>query len=493
MRRGFHVRYWVAAAVLAGALLGGGLLGTRIGRSQEAVPFFVASAEEAAPGGRVSFENGFTPIVQRVVPAVVNVFSERVVRSNTQASPFFDNPFFRDFFGDRGPFNVPRERSERSLGSGVIVSPEGYILTNSHVVQGSTGIRVGLADKRELNGRIVGADPKTDIAVIRVDERNLPVLTLGDATKVAVGDFVLAVGNPFGVGQTVTQGIVSATGRRGLNIEQYEDFIQTDAAINPGNSGGALVNVRGELIGINTAILTGGGGNQGVGFAVPSNMARHIMEQILKHGRVIRGYLGVAIQDVTEPMAQAFGMKEARGVVVSDVTQGGPADRAGLKRGDVILQVNGEPAVDSAGVSLRIAQTAPGGKARLRILRDNREQEITATLGELPAERERTQGGPPEESGQARLGISVQELTPAIARELGLPRGTAGVLVSDVQPGSAAAEAGLQRGDVIQEVNRRPVRSVADFRRAAGGRDGQPVLLLVNRGGSTIYVTIERR
>jgi serine protease Do len=492
MRNGIQVRYWMAAAALLVALVAGGLLGARIGSSQETIPFFTASAQDSVRGGSVSFENGFTPVVQRVVPAVVNIFSERVVRTNPQAAPFFDNPLFRDFFGDLGPFNVPRERSERSLGSGVIVSPEGYILTNSHVVQGATEIHVGLADKRELSGRIVGTDPKTDIALIRVDERNLPVLTLGDATKVAVGDFVLAVGNPFGVGQTVTQGIVSATGRRGLNIEQYEDFIQTDAAINPGNSGGALVNVRGELIGINTAILSGGGGNQGVGFAVPSNMARYVMEQIMKQGRVIRGYLGVAIQDVTQPMAQAFGMKEARGVVISDITEGSPADRAGLRRGDVILEVNGEPAVDSASVSLRISQFAPGSRARLTILRDNKQQEITATLGELPAERERAQAGPSGESGQARLGISAQELTPSIARQLGLPSGTTGVLVADVQPGSVAAEAGLRRGDVIQEVNRRPVRSVTDFQRAVSGA-GDPVLLLINRGGSTIYVTIERK
>jgi len=498
---GIQMRYWTAAAVLVAALVVGGVAGAfataRTGRTPfeaaHTVPVVMATGNNQA-ASEVSFLAGFSPVMKAVLPAVVNISSTKVIRSPdyAQGSPYFSDPFFRFFFGDEfsRQFNVPRERRERSLGSGVIVSPEGYLLTNNHVVEGADKIKVILADKRELDAKIVGTDPKTDVAVLRVDEKGLPVLPLADSTRVSVGDFALAIGNPFGIGQTVTMGIVSATGRGGLGIEDYEDFIQTDAAINPGNSGGALVNVRGQLIGINTAIIAPSGGNQGIGFAIPSNMARQVMEQILDHGKVIRGWLGVVIQPVTQSVARAFGLGEPRGALVGDVTPDSPAARGGLQRGDIIIELNGRPVTDSRDLRLRVAETAPGTTVRMKVFRNGSERELSVTLGEMPPEQGEARRGGGGKTPGALEGLSVTELTPNIARQLGLPRWTRGVVVDQVVPGSAAAEAGLRRGDVIQEVNRTPVASVAEFRRAVRRAGGGPVLLLVNRGGTTSYVVV---
>jgi serine protease Do len=294
----------------------------------------------ASASGRdeASFTAGLTPVVDRALPSVVSILSERVVRfaDSSPSLPFLFDPSFGDFFRGQGQ---PREQREQSLGSGVIISPDGYILTNHHVVEGASQIRILLADKRELKAKIVGTDPRTDIAVLKVEEKNLP---MGDSAKVKPGQFVLAIGNPFGLGQTVTMGIVSAKGRGDLGIEDYEDFIQTDAAINPGNSGGALVDVQGTLIGINTAILSRSGGNQGIGFAVPINMARQVMERIMEDGRVVRGWLGITIQPVTPGMARILGMQKPEGALVGDVTPGSPAERVGLRRGDVVLSIDDE-------------------------------------------------------------------------------------------------------------------------------------------------------
>ncbi len=488
---GVRVSIWAAALGLIAAAGVGVLAGARLAGARH-VPLLVAAASPAA-SARVSFESGFAPVARGVLPGVVNIASSKIVRAPEQ-TPFFMDPFFEQFFGRdfSRQFRVPRERREQSLGSGVIVSPDGYILTNNHVVDKATDIKIFRDDQQQFKARVVGTDPKTDIAVLKIDVKGLPALTLGDSSKVQVGDFALAIGNPFGVGQTVTMGIVSATGRGGFGIEDIEDFIQTDASINPGNSGGALVNVRGEVIGINTAILSRSGGNQGIGFAVPINMARSVMEQIIRHGKVVRGWLGVLIQPVNPAAAKAFGLAgEPRGALIGDVTANSPASRAGLHKGDIVLEMNGEPIRESRDLQLKVGALNPGAQVRLKVFRDGKELEIPVTLGEMPSQSEPASEG---EGGEAALeGLSVDTLTPQIARQLDLPARTRGVVVTDVQPGSLAAEAGLRRGDVIQEVNRKPVATVEEFQRAvrAGGR--QPVLLLINRGGSTSFVAIEPR
>lgn len=496
-----EIRRSAAALALAGMLVLGALVGwlataktalAARGASGLSAALDASKGEPLVNAGALA--QGFRPVVEKTLPAVVNISSTRVVRTERERPPFFVDPFFRDFFGFGWDFDIPRERRERSLGSGVIVSPDGYILTNDHVVREASEIVVSLLDKRELKAEIVGSDPRTDIAVLKLKERaeKLPYARLGDSSTVGVGDIVLAMGNPFGLGQTVTMGIVSATGRGGLNIEALEDFIQTDAAINRGNSGGPLVNVRGEVIGINTAILSGSGGNEGIGFAVPSNMAREVMQQIIEKGRVVRGWLGVSIQPVTAAMAKVLKLPEPSGAIVGDVESGSPASRAGLQKGDVIVAVDNEKIEDSRQLQLAIARAGPGKKVDLKIIRDGKTMTVPVTLGERPEEKERAAARGPGRGGPLE-GVEVDELTPQLARQLGLPRDAFGVVVTQVRPYSRAAEAGLARGDVIQEVNREPVTNVAAFDRAVRRAGDQPVLLLVNRGGRTLFIVVDGR
>jgi serine protease Do len=496
------IRTGAAAVMLAVALIAGSLFGSLVTAQNGRAPFglsHVAPMYIAGNDGHasdlVSFLSGFTPVLKTAIPAVVNISSSKLVRNPEDGEmPLFNDPFFRQFFGDEfGPqFNIPRERREQSLGSGVIVSPDGYILTNNHVVNGASEIKVLLSDKREYKARLIGTDPQTDVAVLRVDAHNLPAMTLGNSAKTQVGNFALAIGNPFGIGQTVTQGIISAVGRGNLGIEDYEDFIQTDAAINPGNSGGALIDARGELIGINTAILAdGASGNQGVGFAIPINMARQVMDQIMKRGKVTRGYLGVQIQEVTPAIAKAFGLDSTRGALVGDVMADGPAAKAGLARGDVFLELNGEPVTDSRTLRLAISQAAPGTTERFKVFHNGSQRELSVTLGELPSEPQ-TANAENEPVG-ALEGVMIDDLTPRVAAQLRLPAQIKGVVVTDVKSTSSAAEAGLQRGDVIQEVNRQPVASVTEAERIVGKAGKGSVLLLVNRGGTTLYLAVEPR
>ncbi len=374
----------------------------------------------------------------------------------------------------------------------MIVSPNGYILTNNHVVDGASDVTVTLHDKREFKARVVGTDPRTDIAVMKIEGSNFPTLTLADSSKVEVGDVVLAVGDPFGVGQTVTQGIVSATGRSGLGIEDLEDFIQTDAAINPGNSGGALVDDEGHLIAINTAIVGNSGGSVGIGFAVPINIAKHDMDSILVHGKVDRGYLGVHIEDVTPALAKAF-HTTAGGALISDVTPSGPAANAGLKKGDIVTDLNGQPIASKDQLMERIGTMDPNTKANLKVTRDGKTMDVAVQLGEYPSSDERASAVAPSgsEESPAIQGVTVENLTPEIAQQLKLSPQTKGVVVDKVNPSSDAAEAGLQQGDVIQEVNHQAVTTAQDFHRAmSSAQKDTPVLLLVNRGGNTAYVAI---
>jgi serine protease Do len=446
--------------------------------------------------------SGFAPVVKAVVPTVVSIRSSKVIKTGMrrgQRGQEQDQGFdFRQFFGDQfgGQFavpNMPDEQRSEGLGSGVIVSPEGYILTNNHVVDGATEVNVVLSDRREFKARVIGKDDKTDVAVVKIDAGNLPAITIGDSDRVEVGDYALAIGNPFGVGQSVTLGIVSATHRGMRNeIEGYEDFIQTDAAINPGNSGGALVNDRGELVGINTAIIAHGSeGNQGIGFAVPVNLARNIMDQILKNGKVTRARLGILPQDVTPTIARQFGVKDSQGALVGEVEANSPAQKAGLKTGDIILEVNNRSVDDANQLRNIVSSMQPDSNVTLKIWRDGAQRTLPVTLGELNPEEARNRRGNPDDKDAAEAldGVAVENLTPQVARGLNLPAGAAGVVVSEVRPSSAAARAGLKQGDVIQEVNRRSVKNAAEFEAAVrNAKDG--TLLLVNRDGHTIYVGV---
>jgi serine protease Do len=432
---------------------------------------------------------GFAPIVKSVLPDVVNISTSKVVRAQRELPEgMFNDPFFRQFFGpgfENRPQN-PRPQREESLGSGVIVSPEGYILTNNHVIEGATDVKVTLSNKRQLEAKVVGADPKTDIAVLKVEGSGYPAITVGDSSKVQVGDYALAVGDPFGVGQTVTMGIVSALNRGNLGIEDYEDFIQTDAPINPGNSGGALINDRGELIGINTAIIShGSGGNQGIGFAVPVNLARQVMDQIMDHGKVTRAYLGIVVQDVTPAIAKAMGQGELRGALVGDVKESSPAGKAGLQRGDIILEINGKQVSDSRELRMNISMMKPDTDVKLKIMRDGKESNMTVKLGELPnQEQAKAQDGT---SKDALEGVTLENLDAESAKDLGLSPATKGVVVTDISPSSPEADSGLRRGDVIQEVNHKPVRNVSELNEAIH-KSGKNPLLLVNRQGSTLFI-----
>jgi serine protease Do len=410
-----------------------------------------------------------------------------LVKQTAMEVPEGMDPRFRQFFGNGGE---PRQRNEKALGSGVIISPQGYILTNNHVVDGATVVTVTLHDKREFKARVVGTDPRTDVAVLKIEGSNFPVLTLADSSKVEVGDIVLAIGNPFGVGQTVTAGIVSATGRGNLGIEQVEDFIQTDAPINPGNSGGALVDDEGHLIGINTAILAGNsGGNQGIGFAVPINMARHDMDEILAHGKVEHGYLGILPQDVTPALAQAF-HSEANGALVGQITPDSPAAHSSLKQGDIIVAVNGQPIADASQLRTKIGMLDPNQTVTLKVLRNGNAQDVAITLGEYPSKEERASVNKPD-SDSSLQGVNVESLSPETAQELKLPATTKGVVVSEVDPSSHAADAGLRPGDVIQQVNHQSVTNMREYTQAvsASKKDGT-VLLLVDRGGNTLFLAV---
>jgi serine protease Do len=485
-------RRGLATLTLAAALAATGFYGLRAASLgtlpfEHAAPTIKTAARSEAAAGR-----GYSAVVKRVVPAVVNISSSKVVKQAAMETPQGVDPFFRQFFGNdfNRRFNVPQERTEKALGSGVIVAPEGYILTNNHVVEGAKEVTVTLHDKREFKARVVGTDPRTDVAVLKIEGSNFPALTLADSSKVEVGDFVLAIGDPFGVGQTVTSGIVSATGRGGLGIEQVEDFIQTDAPINPGNSGGALVDDEGHLIGINTAILAGNsGGNQGIGFAVPVNMARHDLNEILAHGKVEHGYLGILPQDVTPALAKAFNTSETNGALVGEITPNSPAAHSGLKQGDMIVAVNGQPISDASQLRSRIGMMDPNTTVTLKVVRDGRTQDVAVTLGEFPTKEERA--SIQNEDSNSLQGVNVENLTPETAQELKIPANTKGVVVNQVNPGSRAADAGLQPGDVIQQVNHQLVASVNDYNHAMGAaKKGQPVLLLVDRSGNSMFLAV---
>jgi serine protease Do len=451
---------------------------------------------QISPTGNVV---SYADTVDRVAPAVVTIHAARRVRAPQQFQ-FQDDDFFNRFFGrpnpqQRGDPNPP-SRQERGLGSGVIVRADGYILTNFHVVDGAEDISVNLIDRRDFKAKLVGADKPSDLAVLKIDATQLPVLEPGDSDRVRVGDICLAVGNPLGIGESVTAGIISAKGRfTGISDGSFEDFLQTDAPINQGNSGGALVNTRGELIGINSQILTPTGGNIGIGFAIPSNMAKNVMTQLISTGKVSRGQLGVTVQMLTSDLASGLGLQSNRGVLVSNVTSGGAADRAGIKSGDVILEVNGTP-VNEVNALRNLVAAAGGGQAvTLVTLRDGNRRDVKVTLGEFADGRSATAPGDSSQAPGAsgRLGVTVGPVTPELAGQFNLPSGTAGLVVTSVDPGGPAAAAGIRAGDVIQSVNRQPVSSTADVQSALAKLGNRPAILQVLRGGQSIFVAVRVR
>jgi len=423
----------------------------------------------------------FAPVLERAEPAVVNVAT--VARGAAgQGEPETMQEFLRRFFGE-----VPPERRQ-GLGSGFIISPEGEIVTNNHVVEGADKIRVRLASEEELDARVIGRDDKTDVALLRVQASHpLPTLPLGDSDTVKVGDWVLAIGNPFGLAQTATAGIVSAKGRF-LGAGPYDDFIQTDASINPGNSGGPLIDQEGRVVGINAAIVSPAGGNVGIGFAVPANLARWVVEQLRAHGKVVRGWVGVGVQAVTPELAHSFGLETARGSLVADVTQGGPAAKAGIKRGDVIVRWGDHEVRQSRELPMLVASTPPGARVPVAIVRDGHERVLEVTVAELPAPQARAAGEPGGGSAAA-WGLAVEPLPPAAARRLGLEPGR-GVVVIEIAEGSPAEEAGVEPDDVILEANRRPIKSPADLERALAG--GSRALLHVRRGAASLFIELRR-
>jgi serine protease Do len=432
----------------------------------------------------------FVELAKKMRPVVVNISTTQV--SEGRGQPEFGNPFGEDdpfndfwkrFFG--GP--VPRgPQRQRSLGSGFIIDADGSILTNNHVVENAQKIVVKLSDEQEYEAKVVGRDAKTDIAVIKINTKNgLTAAGLGDSDNLEVGEWVMAIGNPFGLDSTVTSGIVSAKGRH-IGQGPYDNFIQTDASINPGNSGGPLINLRGEVVGINTAIFSRSGGNIGIGFAIPINLVKELLPQLRGKGKVTRGYLGVLIQKVTPEIAESLGMDKGRGALVANVSKDGPAEKAGVKVGDVIIEFDGKEIKDSGDLPIIVARTPVDRKVRMKVLRDKKELQLTVSVGELKDEE--VVASAPE---KGELGMTVQRLTPQIAESLGLEK-TEGVVVSAVDPGSAADEAGIRRGDVILEVDRKTIRTIDEYKKAVAGiRKGKGVLLLVRRGESTLFLALK--
>ena len=425
-----------------------------------------------------------------VKPALVNISTTRTVRIQG-GMDLFDDPFFRQFFGDN--FNrqhqQPRERKSAGLGSGVIVSQDGYIVTNFHVVKDADEIKVTLSDKREFKGRVIGSDPKTEISIVKIEAIGLPTVTWGDSDKLEVGEIVLAVGSPYGLNQTVTMGIVSAIGRANVGIADYEDFIQTDAAINPGNSGGALVNVKGELIGINTAIYSTSGGYQGIGFAIPSNMIKSIMDSLVKKGKVVRGWLGVSIQKITAELSKQFSNKDESGVLISDTTENGPADKAGIKRGDIIIEYDARKVEEPYQIRNMVANNTPGDEHIIKVMREGKPLTFTVVIGELPVDLQ----GEPGDYQNAFRGIGVQDITPELAKKMNIPGRIKGVIVTDVEESSPASGI-LTQGDVIQEINRKRISTLKEYQDIASKiNKDEDILVLIFRNGSSVFLTLSNK
>ncbi|MEW6002037.1 MAG: DegQ family serine endoprotease [Nitrospirota bacterium] len=485
-------KIFIGISILLMGFLLGGLTYYILGKiTMQKGGYLPYTATPKVPRQIMETSKAFSEIVNVISPAVVNISTTKVLKRNS--GPFLEDPFF-DLFSPFHDFRIPKKWKEQSLGSGVIVSSEGYIITNNHVVERADEIKITLFDKRTFRGKMVGADPKTDIAVLRIDADNLPTIQWGNSENLQVGEFVLSIGNPYGLNHTVTMGIISAVGRANVGIADYEDFIQTDAAINPGNSGGPLVNIKGELIGINTAIFSRTGGYQGIGFAVPSNMARLIMDHLVKKGKVVRGWVGITIQELTPELAQKFNLRQTKGALVSDVARNSPAEKAGIIRGDIIVEFNGREVKDVSSLRNMVAQSKVGTEISMKLLRASKEYAVRVIITELPIEMtEVLSSQQPEDSElETFTGLTVTDLTKEIARQLGLSKEERGVIVARVEPGSIADEAGIKKGDIIKEVDKKKVENLEDFNRITSIiKRNETVLLFINRGGQKFYLTLQ--
>ena len=466
---------------------------------------YPAQGQDSATESLRMMGKAFASVAKHVSPAVVFIKVEKIVESQPNVeffSPFrggsspFGDDFFRRFFGTPFPQEQPRRfrqipRQQQRIvgqGSGFIISPDGYILTNNHVVGDTDKVTVKLEDGREFTAKTVGTDPHSDVAVIKIDAKNLPVLSLGDSDVLEVGEWVLAIGNPFGLSHTLTAGIVSAKGRSSLGLADYENFIQTDAAINPGNSGGPLIDLNGKAVGMNTALFSRSGGYMGIGFAIPINMAKAIKDQLIRTGSVTRGFLGIVIQDLTPELAKSFGLDDHQGILVAEVTEDSPAEKAGLRQGDVIVEFDGKAVEEVGAFRNRVSIKAPGTKEKITVLRDGKRQTLTVTIGKLPGSglTTSTESHTPE-----KLGLTVQALSPDLTERFGY-QGEKGVLVTQVTPGSVAALAGIQPGMLIQEVNRKQIHSVNEFKQAikeSGNK--KSVLLLIKDDKYSRYIVLK--
>ncbi|MGA1826213.1 MAG: DegQ family serine endoprotease [bacterium] len=433
-------------------------------------------------------------VIEKCINSVVNISSTKVIREKEaqHLAPFFEDPFFSRFFGPRFFNGIPRERREKSLGSGVIVSHDGIVLTNNHVIENAEEIIVTLADEREFKAEIVGSDPKSDVAVIKLKGKihDLQPIHFGNSNKMRLGDEVLAIGNPFGLSHTVTMGIVSAKGRANVGIADYEDFIQTDAAINPGNSGGALINLQGELVGINTAIVSRSGGYQGIGFAIPSNMAKLVMESLVKYGKVVRGWLGVVVQEVNKDLADAMELNSQKGILVSQVIEDSPAEKNGIKHGDIILKINGKEVDSISHFRNTIAILGADSEVHLTILRDGKEKTYTITLTELSEDL--VKKGALETENGVLGGMTIVPLTPAVREKFEIPSKIQdGLVITEIKQESPAQRSGLQPGDLILEINRKKVSTVDGFRKEYK-KSTNSILLLIHRQGMTLYLVLKK-
>lgn len=471
----------IALLILAAAIFAAGFMSGRSNSIDGTAALFSAPVSAAAQK-----KESLPDIIERVSCSVVSIESKKMVKAG-QANPMMNDPFWRRFFGE-----PEKEREQQNFGSGVVISDEGYILTNNHLVGGATGVKITCTDGREFDAEVVGTDAQSDVAVIKVEAGQLPAITIGTSENLRLGETVLAIGYPFGIGQTVTRGIISAQGKS-LGLVQYEDFIQTDAAINPGNSGGALINDKGELIGINTAIASRSGGSQGIGFAIPIDFARLIMDQLIDDGRVVRGYVGVMPEKITNDMVEFFELDSKEGVLITTVSPDSPAEKAKMKRGDVIIEFDGKEIKDVNQFRMLAAEAVPGEKIDIVLVRDGKKKTVKLEIGERPTE---TAGNEIDEDAEdispLFLGVGLQSLQAEYREALDLPNDIDGIIVTDVQGGTPAAKAGLRRGDVIVEVDKKQIENLDDFRSVMDDYDDDKVMVVIFRGGGYFYTMIRQ-